>query len=394
MSNLKMQSKTAQLISDRVSEILGYSVLVTDDEGVIIGCAERNRIGTLHRPSIEAMKNKSPALTSPEEAALSGVRPGYTAPVIISGNVVGSISISGLPQKVERYGLLVQRQAEILMMEQSFMEVRLRRQLALRDLAESIMLYRPEDSNADSLLLHGRELGFDLENCHIAAMIEYYDRRSAERPERSEQREEESFRDLTLNRVVNFFDNPLHLITNLRDNRIVILFALPCSRHIGEMEETAAVLCERLAEHLAGNGVDICAGIGYEADNVRTLAHSAHIAREAMSVGRALGMRICPAGRLSSEMLLSYLPPARKRQHIDAVMRGAESLDQELTDTFMAWCRNPFAMGNVAKELSIHRNTLKYRLEKLKNLLGLDPRNFHDCFAIWSALTLKKFEKN
>ena len=90
-------------------------------------------------------------------------------------------------------------------------------------------------------------------------------------------------------------------------------------------------------------------------------------------------------------MLLSYIPAGRKRQHVEQVLRGPEEISQELTETFLAWCRNPFAPAEVARSLSIHRNTLQYRLKKLRDILGLDPWNFHDCFTIWSALILKKF---
>lgn len=386
-SVIKIQDRTAQRIAERTCEVLGYSVLVTDENGIIIGCVERNRLGLFHKPSIAAMRGGIPVLTSPEQAKRDEVRPGYTAPITFSSSVVGSIAMSGLPKDVKRYGDFVQRQAEILMMEEAFSEVRMRRQKALRELAEGIMLYHPDDSNAAVLLFQGRELGFDLENCHIAVIVEF------SKPDNVRPEDADSFAEMTLNRIVNFLDNHLHLVAPLVENQIAMFLTLPCSRYTGEMEEAAAALCRSLAEHMRESGIDIRVGIGYEADNLKSLARSAHIARDAMSVGKALGMSICPANKLNTEILLSYLPRGRRQQHIDGVLRNIDMISDELMDTFMTWCGNPFAMCDVARELSIHRNTLKYRLERLRDILGLDTLNFHDCFAIWAAFTLRKLER-
>ena len=383
-----MHKKTAQAIAETTSEVIGYGVLVTDERGIIIGCNDAKRVGTLHEPSLEVMRTRQPARTSREEAArLEGVKPGYTAPIALSAQVVGTISIAGPPQRAERYGLLVRKQAEILLMEQAFLELKLRQQLAVRDLAESIMLYRPEDENTDMLLLHGKELGFDLERCRIAVILELRD------PNRRSEGQD-ALRDMALNRITNFFSNPTHLIAPLRNRQLVLFLALSCSRREGEMEEAALRLCEALADHLRKEGIDMEAGIGIDADTLPLLAQSAHLAREALSTGRALGMRICPSRALGIEMLLSYIPAGRKRQHIERVLRNLEEVTQELSDTFLAWCRDPFSPAEVARSLAIHRNTLQYRLKKLRDILGLDPWNFHDCFTIWSALILRKFSRS
>ncbi|MBR1672615.1 MAG: helix-turn-helix domain-containing protein [Fretibacterium sp.] len=158
--------------------------------------------------------------------------------------------------------------------------------------------------------------------------------------------------------------------------------------------------CEKLADHLEaadvhkGPGMSVRVGIGCEANSLPSLAQSARLAREALDVGRGLGLRICPSNALRAEMLLSYISPFHQRQHIEQTLHNVHKIDDELSDTFLAWCRNPFSAGKVAQELSIHRNTLQYRLKKIKEIWGLDPWDFHDCFTLWSALILRKLERS
>ena len=81
---------------------------------------------------------------------------------------------------------------------------------------------------------------------------------------------------------------------------------------------------------------------------------------------------------------------------IEQVLAPLEKIDAggELAETFLAWCKNPFAPREVAEKLAIYRNTLQYRLRKIREAVRLNPWNFHDGFTLWIALTLEKLEKN
>ena len=47
--------------------------------------------------------------------------------------------------------------------------------------------------------------------------------------------------------------------------------------------------------------------------------------------------------------------------------------------------------GSTARKLFVHRNTLVYRLEKIKKLTGLDLREFDDAITFKVALMVKKY---
>ncbi|NLL37025.1 MAG: hypothetical protein GX256_05840 [Fretibacterium sp.] len=378
-----MNAKTAQSIAETTSEVIGYGVLVTDAKGIIIGCNDRERLGKIHTPSLAAMSSQEPSLTSREEAAkLTGVKPGYTIPLVLAQQVVGSIAIAGPPQRTKRYGLLVKKQAEILLREQAFLELQLRQQLAMRDLAESVLLYRPDEDSSASLLLHGKELGFDLNRCRIAVV-------AAPRSTDLEEERDRNFNETVLHRVTNFFANPSHFIAPLRNQQLILFLALSCGDN-NEMEATAQALCQALCDHMEQHGVTLEIGIGLEAGNLPELSLSARSARRALLAGRALGGAIHSARELSLEILLSSLPALARRRHISATLDFVKKQDEELLRTFLAWCENPFEPAVVSKKLAIHRNTLLYRLKKIRELSGLDPWNFRNCFSLWSALTLQR----
>lgn len=56
--------------------------------------------------------------------------------------------------------------------------------------------------------------------------------------------------------------------------------------------------------------------------------------------------------------------------------------DQQLYKTVKEFLANGLNLTDAAEKLHIHRNTLIYRLDKTKKLIGLDPRHFDDALQI------------
>jgi sugar diacid utilization regulator len=62
--------------------------------------------------------------------------------------------------------------------------------------------------------------------------------------------------------------------------------------------------------------------------------------------------------------------------------------DKDLYKTVVAFLENDMNLSLAATSLHLHRNTLIYRLNKIKNSIGLDPRNFSDAIQLKLGLIL------
>jgi carbohydrate diacid regulator len=68
-----------------------------------------------------------------------------------------------------------------------------------------------------------------------------------------------------------------------------------------------------------------------------------------------------------------------------------------LLETVEVFFDQNMSLTQTSKDLKIHRNTLLYRLDKIKKVTGLDPRKFNDAMELKVALILNKvlyLEKN
>lgn len=384
-----MFKKMAQNIAKSTSNVIGHGVLVTDENGMIIGCNDEKRIGEYHPPSIKVMQENMPMTTSISDAENYGnVLPGYTLPIRFFDRVMGSVSIAGLPEEVERYGLLVQKQAEIMLREQAFLESDLLRERSLRDLIENISSYDPKEGSGELIMMQARELGFNISKCRVALVIEM-SRWSNETAEAAFQR--------MLREVRSSFSNPRNVICPQENYRVTVLLSVGADREPDKTYEAAEVLSKDFLESIGAKGILADVSIGFYALDLHGLSRSINSARNSLRLARRLGIKgMIRSEKFTGEALLDALPTGVREEYAARILKELPSRKDfnEMKETFMAWCGSPFASGNVAENLSMHRNSLQYRLKKIRSITGTDPWNFKDAFELWAAFVISDISKN
>ena len=68
-----------------------------------------------------------------------------------------------------------------------------------------------------------------------------------------------------------------------------------------------------------------------------------------------------------------------------------EALDRETLITIQAFFENNLNVSETSRKLFVHRNTLVYRLDKIKKMTGLDLRQFDHAITFKVALMVHKY---
>src|SRR5258708_17284223 len=103
-------------IADETTRMLGHNVLITDENAQVIGSGDVSRVGTIHEASVAVVKSGVAAShNAAEAAALGGVRPGITMPIVLDGAVVGTAGITRSTAQVVRPCRLVRAPPQILL---------------------------------------------------------------------------------------------------------------------------------------------------------------------------------------------------------------------------------------------------------------------------------------
>ena len=136
-------------------------------------------------------------------------------------------------------------------------------------------------------------------------------------------------------------------------------------------------------------------GIGTIVVGIKDLARSFKEAQVAMEVGKVFDTEktIVSYDNLGIARLIYQLPTTLCDMFLKEVFkRGSiESLDHETLFTIQRFFENNLNVSETSRKLFVHRNTLVYRLEKIKKITGLDLREFEDAIVFKVALMVKKY---
>ena len=136
-------------------------------------------------------------------------------------------------------------------------------------------------------------------------------------------------------------------------------------------------------------------GIGTAVVGIKDLARSFKEAQVALEVGKVFDTEktIVSYENLGIARLIYQLPTTLCDMFLKEVFkRGSiESLDHETLFTIQKFFENNLNVSETSRKLFVHRNTLVYRLEKIRKLTGLDLREFDDAIVFKVALMVKKY---
>ena len=128
---------------------------------------------------------------------------------------------------------------------------------------------------------------------------------------------------------------------------------------------------------------------------IKDLARSFKEAQVALEVGKVFDTEkpIVSYDNLGIARLIYQLPTTLCEMFLKEVFkRGSiESLDHETLFTIQRFFENNLNVSETSRKLFVHRNTLVYRLEKIKKITGLDLREFEDAIVFKVALMVKKY---
>ena len=189
-----------------------------------------------------------------------------------------------------------------------------------------------------------------------------------------------------------FQDKLQDFVISINENDIAIVKQLAGEPEEGELEAIAVNVEEILKSEL---GIKAVIGIGTVASHLRELADAYKEAQTAIDVGKVFDTEksIINYENLGIGRLIYQLPTTLCEIFLSEVFKknSIDSLDQETLFTINKFFENNLNVSETSRRLFVHRNTLVYRLEKIKKLTGLDLRQFDHAIVFKVALMVRKY---
>lgn len=378
-----LDSHLAQQIVDRTMDIIGNNINVMNQSGIIIGSGDKNRLSKIHDGALLVLKRgETIEVTEQSSKSLKGVKPGINLLLKTSEKIIGVIGITGDPDKIRNYAKLVKMTAEMIV-EQATLTEQL--QWDRRHREEFISAWITGKIPQTELLDWGKRLDIDTFAPRVAVIIRFRD-----------SNEPMSLR--AIRRVVELLERPYrdNLVAVLSMNEIVVLKPATFSQGEWNSEEESKRIDQLLIRLKQYEITDIDIALGHYFTSEQQVPLSFQSAQLTLQAGLNRKSNKHLYDDLRLPVLLSPLRDSWQAEQICKAFIALQSDDKngQLVKTLQALFIYHHSLTECAKHLFIHRNTLRYRIKKIKQITKIDPENIEGLLELYIGFQLKiKFKK-
>ncbi len=352
-----MSNRLFQGVIQQMKDTLDRVVGVVDENGTVIACSELGRIGEIHEGIIVELTGVPLLLRGGWTYRAFGAKPRPDYAVFVEGS----------DQLATKY-------ANILAVSLSSIKQYYDERYDRGNFIKNVIL---DNILPGDIYLKARELHLSADVVRAILLIRVGDHN-----------------DVSVYDVVQnlFPDRQKDFVINISESDIALVKEVKAGIEASDLEKLALSIVDTLSSEFYTHAV---VGIGTIVTGVKDLARSFKEAQVALEVGKVFDTEkaIVSYDNLGIARLIYQLPTTLCEMFLHEVFKkgSIESLDQETLFTIQRFFENNLNVSETSRKLFVHRNTLVYRLEKIKKLTGLDLRQFDHAIVFKVALMVKKY---
>ncbi len=353
-----MSTRLFQGIIHQMKEAVERVIGVIDENGVIISCSELVKIGETRQGIRDEMMYTT-------EAVATG---GYTYRPI--GGVTKSeyiVFVEGEDKKAEELSMVLSISLNNI---KTLYDEKYDKSSFIKNIILDNIL--PSD-----IYIKSKELHFAADVMRIAILIKFLGKTDI----------------IPFDVVQNMFpDKNKDFVISISEHDVVLIKEVKPNYEIRDVEKMVKQMADTINSEFY---TKVSIGIGTAVPTIKDLAKSYKEAQTSIEVGKVFDTEknILSYENLGIGRLIYQLPTTLCEMFMNEVFKkgSLETLDRETLMTIQCFFENNLNVSETSRKLFVHRNTLVYRLEKIRKLTGLDLREFEHAITFKVALMVQKY---
>ena len=353
-----MSNRLYQTVIYQMKDVIGRTIGVIDENGIIISCSELSKIGESRQRIREELAYSAELVTFE----------GYTYRYLSAQTKGDSVVfVEGVDADAAKYaGILAVALGNI----KSIYDEKYDKGSLIKNIILDNIL--PND-----IYVKSNELHFNNEEPRCVFVVKF-----------------QGATELPPHEIVESLveDKTRNYVINISEQDIVIVKEVGDEWSGEELEAYAGKLLDTAYEKYSAK---VVVGISSVVEKLKDLARAYKEARIALEVGKVFDIEqpVMSYDNLGIGRLIYQLPTTLCEIFLGEVFKkgSLESLDRETLMTVQSFFENNLNVSETSRKLFVHRNTLVYRLEKIRKLTGLDLREFDHAVTFKVALMVKKY---
>ena len=360
IGSIFMSNRLFQTVIHQMKDVVGRTIGAIDENGIIVACSELTKIGESRQRIKEELSFSRDTI----------IIDGFTYKLVVSSNNIKNDCIVF----VEGEDKDADKTAQILAISLGNIKSLYDEKYDKGSFIKNIIL---DNILPNDIYIKSNELHMGNEEYRAVIVIKFQGATELAPYEIIQN----IASDRTKDYVINISEQDIVVVKEVRDG---------CTTE--ELEaEAQSILRQAQTEY----GAKILVGISSVVEKLKDLARAYKEARIALEVGKVFDIErpIMSYENLGIGRLIYQLPTTLCEIFLQEVFKkgSLESLDRETLMTVQSFFENNLNVSETSRKLFVHRNTLVYRLEKIRKLTGLDLREFDHAVTFKVALMVKKY---
>lgn len=357
---MKINNTLAQSIVESLRNTIKQDINFIDKDGVIIASTDKKRINTIHKGALVCIeKGETIAIISDEQ--YPGSKKGVNLPVYFQDEIIGVIGISGDLDIVEKYGSIIKKMTEILLREEWIKENQSAKLENSKMIIESIL-----NAQLYNLKLIPKSLENTYMNFSVAEIpldeLDYDMKRNLLRYSESNYKKDKIYSAIIHDKFINIYID-------------------------SKEEEITSHLSKFYATYKNNHNLSLVFGISdkfIDIEDAKTYYNQALKACYWANVSKSYPILFYK--NMDIGLLLTSLDERDLSEYSKRILKFIDPSDLKFyQDLFFLYGKHNGSISKISQDMYMHKNSIQYRLNKLKELTGYDPRNFNDYVILWFA---------
>ena len=354
-----ISTELARKFIERVTKYTDYNVNIMDDTGTIIASRDPERLGQFHAIAYRIITGSEDMVEVTEEQT-GNVRAGVNMVIEADGQREGVVGVTGDPEEIRAAAMMTKMAIETMLRYERQQEERRRRENRKEQFV--YLLTQVADAGHEELLSLAADLGLPEERIRIPILVRTDAGDAGELLLR--------FRAGSLHSHMDFSIAP--------DPRHVLIFkTVPDDNRVtfASYQDYLLDYLKDARKYMKAQGRPAAFYIGSFQENYKQYYHSYRHCKWLES-----NVRTEEGVVFFYDHVNEYLQSIAPMRELDSLFhiyaeRVPEKTRSMLIETILTLQRHNFHFAPAAEELYIHKNTLVYRYNQIRDMIGLDPVN-------------------
>jgi len=370
-----LSSNVAEQIVHQLSKVMEQNINIMDMNGLIISSTDPVRVGTIHGGAVRIIQEHLDELIIQSDDEYAGAKNGINLPIEFNNEIIGVIGLTGKIDEVRKYGQIIKKMTEVLLLDTYAREQRVIEQKAKDRFLEDWVFGRLDVNYPQEFKLRSQMLSIDTKSFKRVLVFSVRDL------------QDQPISDLMQTDISHRVREIMRSIENANFFRTSTLFI--CILNLmgdDEILAIAGLIRDAVMQHYQCKIY-----IGIDNSEEKPIKTSFRNANSAMVVSQKSAETINIYTMINLDISISMMSMKNKQEYLSEFFHQSD--DEDVTD-YINIVRNLYEFDGSIQEASetlfIHKNTLQYRLNKIAQVTGYDPRKISSAYLF--SLAIKIFD--